>query len=340
VEILYDIRDWIQNQSHPIFWLHGVAGIGKSTIAQTIAENCDRDGYLGASFFFSRDIAECSNPLLVFTSIAYQLALLPRFRSQILSSLQANPHAMRANLRTQFLQLIVQPLRSVESPTNIVVVMDALDECGEEQLVSQMLQILISEISRIPFLKFFITSRPEPYINMTLNSPSLQTIVLRNNLHETEWLNVDEDIKLFLCRQLREISEKSGHKRWPTDSQLDNLVEKAAGSFLVASTAIKFIQDPNFRDPRGRLDALLEGRDGSSFANLSHLYLQILRKAVPETASQSLTERFRTIVGTICWRKRAGSNLRTLNPYLVTYLFILCLCSFLHAIITYEFPEY
>ncbi|KAI9455388.1 hypothetical protein F5148DRAFT_1288277 [Russula earlei] len=38
---------------HFIFWLSGVAGTGKSTIAQSIAEYCDSNNWLAASFFFS-----------------------------------------------------------------------------------------------------------------------------------------------------------------------------------------------------------------------------------------------------------------------------------------------
>jgi len=37
----------------PIYILYGVAGIGKSTVAKTMAERAAKDGTLGASFFFS-----------------------------------------------------------------------------------------------------------------------------------------------------------------------------------------------------------------------------------------------------------------------------------------------
>lgn len=56
-----------------IFWINGSAGTGKTTIASTIAKACRIRGTLGASFFCSRDDVECSNPNLIFTTIAYQL---------------------------------------------------------------------------------------------------------------------------------------------------------------------------------------------------------------------------------------------------------------------------
>ena len=63
------------NRQGRIFWLDGLAGTGKSTIAQTVADHFDKAHALGASFFCSRDDADCSNIGLVFPTIAYQLSL-------------------------------------------------------------------------------------------------------------------------------------------------------------------------------------------------------------------------------------------------------------------------
>ena len=54
--------------------MNGLAGTGKSTIAQTIAERAFADGELGASFFCSRDFGDRSNLQLIFPTIAVQLA--------------------------------------------------------------------------------------------------------------------------------------------------------------------------------------------------------------------------------------------------------------------------
>jgi cytidylate kinase len=52
-------------------WLHGVAGSGKSTIANTITSMFTEMGLLGASFRFNQHI----EPKYLFRNIAYQLAL-------------------------------------------------------------------------------------------------------------------------------------------------------------------------------------------------------------------------------------------------------------------------
>ena len=58
-----------------VFWINGPgsAGTGKTTIAFTVARELHLQKKLGASFFCARDIAECSNPKLIFPTIAYQL---------------------------------------------------------------------------------------------------------------------------------------------------------------------------------------------------------------------------------------------------------------------------
>jgi pantothenate kinase-related protein Tda10 len=43
--LLHNIAKWAQDKDgKPIFWLSGIAGTGKSTIARTIAESFARDG--------------------------------------------------------------------------------------------------------------------------------------------------------------------------------------------------------------------------------------------------------------------------------------------------------
>lgn len=82
-EILDEIELWTRDFSKPsVYWLNGLAGTGKSTIAQTIAERVFADGRLGASFFCSRDFEDRSNLKLIFPTIAVQLShAYFRFRS-------------------------------------------------------------------------------------------------------------------------------------------------------------------------------------------------------------------------------------------------------------------
>ena len=88
-EVLFQIEQWLMNkQDRRIFWLNGLAGTGKSTIAQTFAEINFADGKLGASFFCSRDSEDRSNLQAIFPTLAFQLAYrYPQFRERLLQVL-------------------------------------------------------------------------------------------------------------------------------------------------------------------------------------------------------------------------------------------------------------
>ncbi|KAF9441419.1 hypothetical protein P691DRAFT_779803, partial [Macrolepiota fuliginosa MF-IS2] len=73
-EVRQKITTWRSNpeRDRSMLWLLGPAGVGKSAIAQTIAEECAADGSLGATFFFSR-LNNRNNPHSVIPTIVYQL---------------------------------------------------------------------------------------------------------------------------------------------------------------------------------------------------------------------------------------------------------------------------
>ena len=51
-DVLLQIKQWLTDETdRQIFWLDGLAGTGKTTIAQTFAEISFADGELGAGFF-------------------------------------------------------------------------------------------------------------------------------------------------------------------------------------------------------------------------------------------------------------------------------------------------
>ena len=116
-----------------MFWLNGLAGTGKSTIAQTFAEITFAEGKLGASFFCSWDFEDRSNIQAIFPTLAFQLAYrYPQFREQLLRVLRANPGIGRESLCSQMEKVIVGPLKAIRAPTLIII--DALDECKDKEL--------------------------------------------------------------------------------------------------------------------------------------------------------------------------------------------------------------
>src|SRR6266704_4408633 len=85
--LIADIETWITaGERSQMYLLSGLAGIGKSTVAFTIADRAKKAGRLAASFFFSRDEAERSNAKRFFTTIASQLCVYNNEIAQAIES--------------------------------------------------------------------------------------------------------------------------------------------------------------------------------------------------------------------------------------------------------------
>ena len=206
--VLEEIESWSKDfNKPPVFWLNGLAGTGKSTVAQTTAEHIFADGQLGASFFCSQDFEDCSNLHFIFPTLAFQMAhRYPNFRSHLVPLLQSNPDVIHESLCNQMRKLIVEPLRSVDD--TMVIVIDALDECTDDEPQSAILSVMGRFVEEIPNIKFFITGRPEPCIKSGFRLELLRPLTDVFVLHDIEPRLVDADIQLFLKYELSKLAHR------------------------------------------------------------------------------------------------------------------------------------
>ncbi len=143
----------------PIYWVNGLAGIGKSTIARTVAENAKDLDLLGASFFFSRQEKELSDAAIFIPTIAYQLAQShPKVRPAVIKVLQRDPGILQKSFATQLKELIIGPLCKVKSKP-VIVVVDALDECDNSKGAANELSSVFSQI-RLELFSMRISINP------------------------------------------------------------------------------------------------------------------------------------------------------------------------------------
>src|SRR5580700_4769972 len=93
IDLLRHIKEWVDDpQGKCIFWLNGMAGTGKSTVARTVAQSFADDGRLGASFFFKRGEGERGNASRFFTTIAAQLVrTVPATTPYLSKAIDADP---------------------------------------------------------------------------------------------------------------------------------------------------------------------------------------------------------------------------------------------------------
>ena len=286
--MLDEIEQWAEDfDKSPIFWLNGLAGMGKSAIAQTIAERLFADGRLGASFFCSRGVEDRSDLQLIFPTLAFQLAQqYPEFRSSLIPLLQSNPDVVHESLQDQIQKFLIEPLRSADIST--VIVIDALDECKDEDPESAILLVVGRSVFDIPGVKFFITSRPEIHIATGFRGPLLECLTDVFILHDIEPCTINNDIRHFFNHELSGLARRRGGTNgWPTVEQLDELCRRAAGLFVYAVATVNFL-DHKFKHPSDQLDALMKSPESTTnegraklktYASLDSLYTSIFQSA-------------------------------------------------------------
>ncbi|KAK1216452.1 hypothetical protein PQX77_020921 [Marasmius sp. AFHP31] len=188
------VHDWAsakESEALPICWLSGAAGVGKSAIALTIAKSFEAMALLASSFFFFRSDSRRNNPSALMLTIAHALTIItPLMRNPIEQRISADPTILEANLEEQFRDLVLAPslmwqgaLWGVPVVPNIVII-DGLDECGDEEAQMRILSIIKTTYHCTPHfpLRFLICSRPEAWISEEFSDGLLlqlsETIVL------------------------------------------------------------------------------------------------------------------------------------------------------------------
>ena len=306
VDLLRQLEEWSTSSDRCIFWLSGMAGTGKSTIARTIARSFSVQGRLGASFFFSRGGGDLGHAGKFVATLAYQLAnTSPSLKRLLCDTLAQQGNITQKDLRSQWKELILRPLWGLgASQHHFVIVVDALDECEREDDIRLILQLLI-ELKGLTTtrLQIFLTSRPE--IAIRLGFRDMPEILHQDlDLRDIPPMTIKHDISTYLRHELGRIKkERSLPGDWPDDGIIRLLVERSDRLFIYVATVCRFIESRGW-DPRKRLLMILDGTAGKSHtASLDEMYSQVLIHSVMEYRDAEekgeLCERFRQIVGPI-----------------------------------------
>ncbi|KLU93067.1 hypothetical protein MAPG_12010, partial [Magnaporthiopsis poae ATCC 64411] len=313
VDVLQRIDNWINgkenNRPKHIFWLNGLAGTGKSTIASTVARN---HGPFTVSFFFSRGGGEAGRARYLFTTVAKQLARRsPLLRQPVCDAITEHPDIAGLSVADQWKYLIMGPLKKLKDAPkglSLLLVMDALDECDDTRDVQTIIRLL-GEVQSITAIRFlvFLTSRPE--VPVRAGFQKLDTNAHNDFiLHDVEPKIVDHDIQVFLENGFKDIAtERLLGDDWPGVDKIIQLVAKSGGLFIWAATACRFVHDGKAL-ARKRLATLLGG-DGKRFARnspeqeLDGIYLVVLNNSVGEDYDhderEELCATLREILGAI-----------------------------------------
>ncbi|KZP15713.1 hypothetical protein FIBSPDRAFT_76510 [Athelia psychrophila] len=262
-DVIDEILEWALHPSKGdnsnVFCLHGVSGIGKSTVAATVATHFSDMGRLGAFVGFDRASSEHSQPSTVVKALARQMAAHDgRLRASIIQVINDDTKdtVLEAPLSEQFDRLIVKILASVpairgEGP--IAIVLDALYECGQPNDWASFLDVLVRQTESLPpNLRFIITSRTVNGIHKALTSTALDSRIKSRELRSSS----HADISAYFAFRMEQIRRKNEHLQedWQGPTAIAELSDRACGFFTWAVNASNFL---DAHSPPKRLQSLL-----------------------------------------------------------------------------------
>ena len=236
-EILNTLQVWAgDNATTKVYWLNGMAGTGKTTIAYSFSEILERKESLGGTFFASHLRVDTSDVRCIIPTISLQLAkYLPSFGSLILEVVKNNPTCSSWRIAKQFLNFMVTPLTAACRENRVVavpvIVLDALDECSDQSLVAELLYMILQHSKSLP-VKFFITSRPETVVKESFDHSWDHSNLI---LHEVGKEIVKADIECYVKACL--FDKYNG----ASEAEVESLVNMSGTLFIYAATVCKYI---------------------------------------------------------------------------------------------------
>ena len=293
--LLKQVIDWAtkgpgQKQEKNTYWIYGMPGIGKTSLAHSICARLHEGKHLAGAFFCRRDDASLSEPRNILPTLICKLAIIfPSFRRMVAERLRNDPNLTPGSMNhTLLLELICELPRPPKR--TLVFLIDAADECGNDITRPRILRALIDAASHAPWLKIIITSRPEADIHRLFNA-------LVGSPHERYDLASDSqatsDLRIFAQTQFEGVaSRRFLPSPWPGRSLLDQVISRAAGLFIFIETIARSLE--HSENPTEHLRATLEDSAGTSLTPLYSLYSSILKAKILHSAAD-----FRQMIGVL-----------------------------------------
>jgi hypothetical protein len=231
--ILARVFEWIEDTDQSnILWLSGSPGAGKSAIASTVVSQLrdqnSRQQCLSSAFWFKRGDASLGDPASVWRTIAFGLACLDPVIQQSIIDVLGNQDIDTAGIEDHFKYLVEGSLSKCPSSQLVVVVLDALDECGSRK---QLLRTLQRWRGLSKNCKLLVTSRTESDIQRCFDTGTLHIELQTGALVNEE---TSQDVSKFLAGEFARISEgyNSLPPKWPGETVIKQLTKQAAGLFI------------------------------------------------------------------------------------------------------------
>lgn len=249
ISVLKQISEWAEIETdQKLFWLQGSPGSGKTAVANSVAHTLDQQRLLAGCFFCNKDDQDLKDNTKVIPSLAAHLAVWHQpFSEKLLSTLQGEEKNRLASktLQEQFDLLIKGPVLALsadeqnQSPHPLVIVIDALDECGDNKGQRLRLAKILVQISQlVPWLKLFVTSTPLPEFTQAFEKSS--TSLEKLNLDQAA--DTTRDIILYANYRAKLIAEDFDlSPDWLGDERISIFALQSRGLFIRTRNTFDYI---------------------------------------------------------------------------------------------------
>ncbi|WZH49579.1 ankyrin repeat protein [Fusarium acuminatum] len=249
-------QEWLTDENHPLLWISGGPGKGKTMLAIYITEVLQSvvdagDNVLLYYFCSNRD-KNRNTALTIMRGILHQwIGLHPQLAKFVKSSFdgaETTKYTISSfvSLWRVFLNLLQQSTSS-----QIVCVLDGLDECEKESL-KQLLDAFSNYLSKLgekggPRLKLIILSRPQPAV---LESKLGQYRQIQLDASGTQ---VSHDVERYIFAKVAELASEQDLSEDMVVQVQETLLAGADGTFLWVGFVANELQGASW----GKIDEVL-----------------------------------------------------------------------------------
>ena len=277
--LLEHIIAWVtsgleQTDGKNTYWIYGLPGTGKTSLAHSICASLHDKEQLAGAFFCQRDDQEFREPNNILLTLVRKLAILfPPFRNIVAEWLRSNPNVTPESIDPDlFASFFIHRLARLPK-RNLVFVIDALDECGSTESHPGILKALSDATVHAPWLKVIITSRQDVDIRQFSDSPT-QLSHLRYDL--TADKDTTGDLRIFAEYRFNRVAlAQCLQSPWPERLLLDRVISRASGLFIFIETLALALEHSD--QPTKLLGAALQDSSSPGLRSLYGLYSTIIR---------------------------------------------------------------
>ncbi|KAF8968449.1 hypothetical protein BDZ97DRAFT_2072848 [Flammula alnicola] len=280
-DVLGYISGWIDKPNELVLWIHGTAGLGKSTVGQQLAHLLKDDDRLAGGVFLTNLTTE--HPETVVQMISKQLGEMHPQAIASISEAARKLNGPHNPLRDYLTAYIINPVHELKYPYQLVIVIDGLEEWTNHES-------FLAELAHIPSsspVKFVLTSRP---------SHSIERVLAKIPVQQYPLPPVSQEIvERYFTHHFERIDWRG---RKPDQQTINRLATHAHGLLIWAATVRSLLShESDDRYPHVILDQILlsEEKVGArSGERLERLYRDAIATLFPEP---DMREKLRDFLG-------------------------------------------